>query len=83
MLSQLAGSSAPNGRVGSPASRSPSGRGPEEDPLVSTFVIVPGAWDTPATMRDRAPVDPGQFVGRFGSCVLAPSSSVGCLPSWP
>ena len=24
---------------------------PEEDALVSTFVIVPGAWDTPATME--------------------------------
>jgi hypothetical protein len=49
MLWRLAGSSAPDGRVSSPASRSPSGPGPEEDPLVSTFVIVPGAWDTPAT----------------------------------
>jgi pimeloyl-ACP methyl ester carboxylesterase len=36
---------------GSPQSPSPSGRMPEEDLLMSTFVIVPGAWDTPATLE--------------------------------
>ena len=51
MLLTSTRSSAAKRRAGSPESPAPSGSVPEEDLLMSTFVIVPGAWDTPATLE--------------------------------